>query len=272
MLGGMRTIFILLLYYLLLALATPLQAADRELTLARDMLEDAIIRNDVEGTRLTRERLLRLTAEADDPMVLRDAHYLVALSVFFESAGGVRDLATLQSNALMGIRHADRAVQLDPKFADGWMMTALLRGNARRAGLTVPADPPGTPNRMAHAIELDPKSPGVAFFNAMFRSFNPAGAAPPAGVQAFEQLAAQLDADRAATGRRFGLWDAETHWWNIIVRNASGRTLLDMPLSAGLAGAFLLPFWAAVGSIVALAKEFTIVVERDPEHGMTKTQ
>ena len=58
----------------------------------------------------------------------------------------------------------------------------------------------------------------------------------------------------------------------IIVRNASGRTLLDMPLSAGLAGAFLLPFWAAVGSIVALAKEFTIVVERDPENGLTKTQ
>ena len=58
----------------------------------------------------------------------------------------------------------------------------------------------------------------------------------------------------------------------IIVRNASGRTLLDMPLTAGLAGAFLLPFWAAVGSIVALAKEFTIVVERDPETGLTKPQ
>jgi hypothetical protein len=49
----------------------------------------------------------------------------------------------------------------------------------------------------------------------------------------------------------------------VIVRNAQGRTLLDMPLSAGLAGALLLPFWAAVGGIVALAKEFTIVVERD---------
>lgn len=58
----------------------------------------------------------------------------------------------------------------------------------------------------------------------------------------------------------------------VIVRNASGRTLLDMPLTAGLAGALLLPFWAAVASIVALAKEFTIVVERDPEHGLTKTQ
>jgi hypothetical protein len=51
----------------------------------------------------------------------------------------------------------------------------------------------------------------------------------------------------------------------VIVRNAEGRTLLDMPLSAGLAGAVLLPFWAAVASIVALAKEFSVVVERDPD-------
>ena len=51
----------------------------------------------------------------------------------------------------------------------------------------------------------------------------------------------------------------------VIVRNAQGRTLLDMPLAAGLAGALLLPFWAAVAGIVALAKEFTIVVERDPD-------
>ena len=49
----------------------------------------------------------------------------------------------------------------------------------------------------------------------------------------------------------------------VIVRNAHGRTLIDMPLSAGLAGAVLLPFWAAIAGIVALAKEFTIVVERD---------
>jgi hypothetical protein len=56
----------------------------------------------------------------------------------------------------------------------------------------------------------------------------------------------------------------------IIVRNASGRTLLDMPLTAGVAGALLLPFWAAVAGIVALAKEFTVVVERDPEHGITR--
>ncbi len=58
----------------------------------------------------------------------------------------------------------------------------------------------------------------------------------------------------------------------VIVRNSAGRTLLDMPLSAGLAGALLLPFWAAVGGIVALAKEFTIVVERDPETRVTTVE
>ena len=58
----------------------------------------------------------------------------------------------------------------------------------------------------------------------------------------------------------------------VIVRNATGRTLLDMPLSAGLAGVVLLPFWAAVASIVALAKEFTIVVERDSDAAVTRTE
>ena len=56
----------------------------------------------------------------------------------------------------------------------------------------------------------------------------------------------------------------------VIIRNASGRTLLDMPLTAGVAGAVLMPFWMAVAGIVALAKEFTIVVERDPETLVTK--
>lgn len=56
----------------------------------------------------------------------------------------------------------------------------------------------------------------------------------------------------------------------IIIRNAHGRTLLDMPLTAGVAGAVLLPFWVAVGGIVALAKEFTIVIERDTDATVRK--
>jgi hypothetical protein len=57
----------------------------------------------------------------------------------------------------------------------------------------------------------------------------------------------------------------------IIIRNPKGRTLLDMPLTAGVAGAVLLPFWAAVGTIAALATDYTIAVERDPGTSVAKS-
>lgn len=56
----------------------------------------------------------------------------------------------------------------------------------------------------------------------------------------------------------------------IVVRNPEGRTVLDMPITAAGIGAFLLPFWAAVGSIAALAARFTIVVERS-DGALTRT-
>jgi hypothetical protein len=49
----------------------------------------------------------------------------------------------------------------------------------------------------------------------------------------------------------------------IVIKNGAGRTVLDVPLTAGVAGAVLLPFWAAVGGVAALAARWTIVVERD---------
>jgi hypothetical protein len=205
----------------LLILALPLHAADRELTLAREMMEDAVIRNDVEGMELVRERLLHIAAEADDHTVLRDAHYLAALSALFESFSGVPDLPTISKLVETGMRHADRSIELDPQFADGWMLSAMLRGSALRNGQPVPKDPAGAPNRFTRAIELDAKSPAVAFFSGMIRSFNPAGPAPPEGVAMFDDLAARLDTNRTASGRRFGLWDAEAHAWTIMVRMAS---------------------------------------------------
>jgi hypothetical protein len=48
----------------------------------------------------------------------------------------------------------------------------------------------------------------------------------------------------------------------VIIRNPQGRTLLDLPLAAGVVGAALIPFWAAVGGVAALAARYTIVVER----------
>ena len=55
----------------------------------------------------------------------------------------------------------------------------------------------------------------------------------------------------------------------VVIKNSQGRTVLDIPLAAGIAGAALLPFWAAVGGIAALASDFTIVVEHT-ETGVTK--
>jgi hypothetical protein len=48
----------------------------------------------------------------------------------------------------------------------------------------------------------------------------------------------------------------------IVVRNPEGRTILDVPIAAGLVGAWLLPLWATIGSVVALAASYTIVIER----------
>jgi len=58
----------------------------------------------------------------------------------------------------------------------------------------------------------------------------------------------------------------------VVIRNPQGRTLLDLPLSAGVAGAALLPFWAAIGTIAALASDYTVAVERDPGSAIRKPE
>ena len=50
----------------------------------------------------------------------------------------------------------------------------------------------------------------------------------------------------------------------IIIRNPQGKTLVDAPLNAGVAGAVLLPLYAAIGTIAVLATDYTIAVERQP--------
>jgi hypothetical protein len=51
----------------------------------------------------------------------------------------------------------------------------------------------------------------------------------------------------------------------IIVKNDRGETLIEVPLTIGVVGAILLPVWAALGAIAALAANFTIVVEKVDE-------
>ena len=48
----------------------------------------------------------------------------------------------------------------------------------------------------------------------------------------------------------------------IIIKNEKAETLIEIPLTIGVVGAILLPVWAAIGAIAALAANFTIVVER----------
>lgn len=48
----------------------------------------------------------------------------------------------------------------------------------------------------------------------------------------------------------------------ITLRNEEGHTLIEIPLTLGVVGALLIPVWAAVSAIAALAANLTIVVER----------
>ncbi|HEU5324626.1 MAG TPA: DUF4342 domain-containing protein [Candidatus Limnocylindria bacterium] len=48
----------------------------------------------------------------------------------------------------------------------------------------------------------------------------------------------------------------------LIIKNEDGRTLLEVPLTLGVIGAALLPVFAAIGALAALATRCTIVVER----------
>ncbi len=48
----------------------------------------------------------------------------------------------------------------------------------------------------------------------------------------------------------------------IIIKDESGQTLIEIPLTLGVVGAVLLPVWAAIGAIAALAVKLTIVIER----------
>ncbi len=48
----------------------------------------------------------------------------------------------------------------------------------------------------------------------------------------------------------------------ITIKNEQGETLIEIPLTLGVVGAILLPVWAAIGAIAALAANLTIVVEK----------
>ncbi len=48
----------------------------------------------------------------------------------------------------------------------------------------------------------------------------------------------------------------------IIIKDEEDKVLIEMPLTIGVVGALLLPFFAAIGTIAALVTKCTIVVEK----------
>jgi hypothetical protein len=48
----------------------------------------------------------------------------------------------------------------------------------------------------------------------------------------------------------------------IIIKNDKGNTIMEFPLTVGAIGALLVPIYAAVGTLAALAMDYTIVVEK----------
>ena len=48
----------------------------------------------------------------------------------------------------------------------------------------------------------------------------------------------------------------------IILKDGQGKILIEIPLTVGVVGAVLLPVWAAIGAIAAIAADLTVVVEK----------
>jgi len=48
----------------------------------------------------------------------------------------------------------------------------------------------------------------------------------------------------------------------IIIKDKSGKTIVEFPLTVGVAGALIAPALAAVGAVAALVTECSITVER----------
>ena len=49
----------------------------------------------------------------------------------------------------------------------------------------------------------------------------------------------------------------------IVVRNPQGRSIVDIPLNAGIVGVALLPVWATLASLAMMVAQYTVVIERD---------
>ena len=52
---------------------------------------------------------------------------------------------------------------------------------------------------------------------------------------------------------------------HVVIKNDDGKTLIEIPVTIGVAGALLIPVWAAVGAVAAVVTNCTIEIERQTE-------
>ena len=50
---------------------------------------------------------------------------------------------------------------------------------------------------------------------------------------------------------------------HVVIKNDEGKTLIEFPVTVGVAGALLVPVWAAIGALAALVTNCSIEVERE---------
>ncbi len=55
---------------------------------------------------------------------------------------------------------------------------------------------------------------------------------------------------------------SEAHVRRLVIKNQEGKTIIDIPLTVGVAGALLKPKLVALGAMAAMLTHGTIVVER----------
>lgn len=57
----------------------------------------------------------------------------------------------------------------------------------------------------------------------------------------------------------------------LLVKNAEGVTLIEVPLTVGVVGAVLVPVWAAIAAIAAMVADATVIVEKRDEDAVAGT-
>jgi hypothetical protein len=57
----------------------------------------------------------------------------------------------------------------------------------------------------------------------------------------------------------------------LLVKNAEGVTLIEVPLTVGVVGAVLVPVWAAIAAIATMVVDATVIVEKRDEDGVPDT-